>query len=129
MIQYNQANNLSDNKYRIGGGHRKVIMKLYTINATPFNDGDGHTTATIKCNDYPQEVANILNEYLVFGFTIYQVMGYWKSEAEPSFKIEIAMDDGQDGIDKIGSICATLRDKYRQDAVMLTYPDREVEFI
>lgn len=78
---------------------------------------------------YPLAVSRILKHHQIDGFTMYKVQGYWQGVAETSFKIEIALEEEQASIDKVGKICAELRDIYKQDSVMLTYPDGEVEFI
>ena len=101
-------------------------MKLYTINATPVRSDLSEFDNAQRLQNYPQIVANILHSYDIDGFTIYQVDGYWKGEAEKSFKIEIATDESYL---KMGDICSELRDMYNQDSVMLTKPDNTVEFI
>jgi hypothetical protein len=104
-------------------------MKLFTINATPVRVDVSEYDNTVRVNHYPSYVASILKHYDIDGFTIYQVQGYWQGESEVSFKIELALEQGQSTIDKVGKICADLRDQYNQDAVMLTYPNNSVEFI
>lgn len=104
-------------------------MKLYTINATPVQKDASNETNAININQYPDVVAQLLKGYEFDGFTIYQVQGYWKSMPEVSFKIELALEDNQSSIDKIGLIAANLRDTYNQESVMITYPDNTVEFI
>jgi len=121
-------------------------MKLYTINATPVQSKQQYQsslkgampsdkiltdTEVAKFNDlaiakYPAEVARILKSYAINGFTIYEVQGYWQGKAERSFKIEIATEDSHF---IMGELCNELRDKYKQDSVMLTLPNGEVEFI
>ena len=98
-------------------------MKLYTITATPYHvrNKQEKNESLVAC--YPSNVSKILAKHGIDGFTIYQVHGYWEGKSEPSFKIEIATDGG------VGMIASELRDKYNQDAVMVTYPSGEVEFI
>lgn len=114
-------------------------MKLYTINATPIRKfkqlSDSEKKYIRKGEDtlnainaraleiYPGAVALTLAKHGIDGFTIYPVQGYWKGEAEDSFKIEIATDGD------VGMIASELRDIFNQEAVMLTNPNGEVEFI
>ena len=116
-------------------------MKLYTITATPIRSykqldettqkSINHKQQTLKgINNvavayYPETVAEILATYNIDGFTIYKVQGFWQGNAEESFKIELALEGGF----AIKAIAIELRDKYNQDAVMLTHPDGTVEFI
>lgn len=125
-------------------------MKLYTINATPVR---GFTQLTHELQRdirrrydtltainrrgiefYADDVARVLSNFGIDGFTIYKVDGYWKGKAEQSFKIEIALDDetnpGGEGAHSTAEMIAMeLRDMYNQEAVMLTLPNNEVEFI
>lgn len=116
-------------------------MKLYTINATPIRKfkqlSDSEKKYIRKGEDtlnainaraleiYPGAVALTLAKHGIDGFTIYSVQGYWKGEAEASFKIEIATDDSS----TVDYIARELRDMYNQDSVMVTLPDNTVEFI
>lgn len=88
-------------------------MQLYTITATPvqnakqykeslgaampsnkiLNDDEVKAFNALALKDYPRAVAQVLANFGIDGFTIYKVKGYWKSEAEASFKIELALDD------------------------------------
>lgn len=112
-------------------------MQLYTINATPvmserqaseFPAYDGDIVKFNKGNlkDYKEQVAGILANQGIDGFTIYQVDGYYKGESEVSFKIEVATDASYF---TMGDICNELRDVYHQESVMLTLPNNKVEFI
>lgn len=101
-------------------------MQLYTINATTVRPELTEYGNATRLEGYPQRVSQILALYGIDGFTMYQVMGYWKGEPEVSFKIEVATELS---LDKMLEICATLRDEYSQDSVMLTLPDNSVEFI
>lgn len=98
-------------------------MKLYTINATPVRVDVSENENKTRIEQYPQVVAELLAKHGIDGFTIYPVQGYWKGEAEDSFKIEIATDGD------VGMIASELRDIFNQEAVMLTNPNGEVEFI
>lgn len=120
-------------------------MKLYTINATPVinmkqarsihvvkpNYSDTIARATLKLHNdrnikqYPGVVAGVLEASGVSGCTIEQVMGFWKNKPEVSFKIQVASDSPK----TLRKVCESLRDAFNQDAVMLTLPDNEVEFI
>lgn len=101
-------------------------MKLYTINATPVREAASKDKNDQMCAKFPQEIADILNEYDIDGFTIYEVKGYWEGLAERSFKIEIATS-----LDYfiMSEVCNHIRDEYSQKAVMLTKPDNTVELI
>jgi len=113
-------------------------MKLYVINATPWRDDVQRSANIVNMIDYPSDVAMILAEHSIEGFTMYEVQGYWQGKAERSFKIEIALEDtrilraitGTVSVEVlINRICTILRDKYNQESVMLTLPNGEVEFI
>lgn len=117
-------------------------MKLYTINATPIRKfkqlSDSEKKYIRKGEDtlkainaralklYPGAVAFTLAKHGIDGFTIYPVQGYWKGEAEDSFKIEIAAELSYF---MVGEVANELRDIFNQEAVMLTLPDNTVEFI
>lgn len=98
-------------------------MKLYTINATPVSTSFTDSINKRRVEAYPERVASILSNYGLDGFTIYKVDGYWKGEAEVSFKIEVAVD-GE--LDK--NILEDLRYIFKQEAVMLTTPENDVIF-
>ncbi len=100
-------------------------MQLYTINATPLRDKKDTDKNNSLMACYPSIVTKTLSRYDIEGFTMYEVLGYWQGIGERSYKIEIATDDAI----SIRMICQDLRDKYNQDAVMLTNPDNTVEFI
>jgi hypothetical protein len=105
-------------------------MKLYTINATPWQAGSGVDYNNNACDKYAGMVACILDDNGIDGFTIYEVQGYWQGKPERSFKIEIAIDDSTIGLYmKIVNICNRLKTRFCQDSVMLTAPDGEVSFI
>ena len=114
-------------------------MKLYTINATPVRNREQYAKVmpsnkvltdeeldklnAIAIEQYPSDVAELLAKYDIDGFTIYQVQGYWKGTPEVSFKIEIASDV------PVNMVASILRDRFNQEAVMVTNPNGEVEFI
>lgn len=116
-------------------------MELYTINATPVrsykqlpdelkrdisrNRDRLYAINKRELDFYPDTVASVLSDHGIDGFTIFEVKGYWQGESEVSFKIEIATDKET----TIIRLCQILRDKYNQEAVMLTYPDNSVSFI
>jgi hypothetical protein len=107
-------------------------MQLYTFNATPVHVTNDTATNAELVKDYPQQVAAILAAYGFDGFTIYPVAGYWQGVAEGSFKIELAAEPKSvisDKLNIIETIAAELRDVYKQDSVMVTYPDNSVTFI
>ena len=117
-------------------------MKLYTITATPVREGYTAYKNANLVRDYPASVAETLrDEFSIDGFTIYKTQGYWKGNAEDSFKIELALDTAVSDITgkhlytacnlthSVEKIAEYLRDQYAQDAVMLTYPDGSVKFI
>lgn len=112
-------------------------MKLFTITATPImneaqaQEFPGYKGDIVKFNksnlkDYKQQVAGILANWGIDGFTIYQVDGYWMGRSEASFKIEIAIDSDSE---VVYTVARELRQMYNQDAVMLTLPDNTVKFI
>lgn len=112
-------------------------MKLFTINATPMMREDqarnfpayqGNLDAFNASNlaDYETEVAGVLANQGIDGFTIYRVNGYWQGVPEVSFKIEIAIDSNPE---RVYTIARELRAIYAQDSVMLTLPNNTVKFI
>ena len=101
-------------------------MKLFTITATPYHTRNKHEKNESLVACYPSNVSKILAKHGIDGFTMYQVMGYWKGKSEPSFKIEIAIDSDPE---RVYTVAEELRDKYYQDAVMLTLPNNSVKFI
>ena len=103
-------------------------MKLYTINATPWQAGLPNATNNVFCDSYAKFVSGVLYEHGIDGFTFYEVVGFWEGEQERSFKIEIARDDDENE-NELLDICDVLRKLYNQDSVMLTYPDNTVVFI
>ena len=120
-------------------------MKLYTITATPVMNetqaakfpaftGDIKAFNNSNLKDFEQSVAGTLANFGIDGFTIYQVKGYWKSEQETSYKIEIALDDstndsGAGARATAEMVAQELATVYNQEAVMLTLPNNEVLFI
>lgn len=100
-------------------------MKLYTINATP--EQGKYTIQQNRDNhkSYSSRVAEVLAQHNIDGFTIERVEGYWQGVPEKSYKISVAVDDGN----ILDKVCELLRDMYQQDAVMLTSPDNSVRFI
>jgi len=120
-------------------------MKLYTINATPvrtreqmmstigrampsdkvLSDSEVASLNEVSIKEYPSTVAGVLEASGISGCTIEQVMGFWKNKPEVSFKIQVATDSPN----TLRKVCESLRDAFNQDAVMLTLPDNEVEFI
>ena len=100
-------------------------MKLYTINATCEQHKYTRQENIDNHKHYAASVAEILAEHKIDGFTIEQVDGYWQGVPERSYKISIATDDAM----VLDRVCELLRDRYNQDAVMVTYPDNSVKFI
>ena len=106
-------------------------MKLYTINATPITEDMTQAEATIAMDNYPLQVMSILRAYLIDGFTMYEVQGFWNGKAERSFKIEIAVEPVSvinSQVNVIKDIALELKHTYNQESVMLTV-DNEVEFL
>jgi len=100
-------------------------MQLYTINATC--EQHKYTIQQNRDNHklYSSRVAEVLAQHKIDGFTIERVNGYWQGVPEKSYKISIAVDNG----DILENVCELLRDMFQQDSVMLTYPDNSVKFI
>lgn len=115
-------------------------MKLFTITATPVQskeqmerngyditpDNTVEHINKLHLGEYPKIVAELLSSLGIDGFTIYPVQGYWKGEAEQSFKIEIAIDSDPE---RVYTVAGQLRDTYNQDAVMVTLPNNSVRFV
>ena len=101
-------------------------MQLYTINATPERYDVSEEENLTKHKGYAQVVSSVLNTAGIDGFTIQEVQGYWQGIPEKSYIITVATDKSSWHIDRVAEL---LRDRYNQDAVMVTYPDNSVKFI
>ena len=100
-------------------------MQLYTINATPERYDVTPEDNVKRHKTYAIVVSNALASVGIDGFTIQEVQGYWQGVPERSYIITVATDN-EGAIDKVAEL---LRDRYNQDAVMVTYPDNSVKFI
>lgn len=101
-------------------------MQLFTINATPQRYDVSDTENAKRHIGYARTVSHALSSVGIDGFTIQEVEGYWHGLSEKSYIITVATDKSSDVIDKVAEI---LRDRFDQDAVMITYPDNSVKFI
>lgn len=100
-------------------------MQLFTINATPVRVDVSEQENQGRVADYPSVVSDILLKKGYLGFTIREVLGFWQGVSEVSFEISVATDNG----DGLLEVARELRQKYDQDSVMVTTPDREVSFV
>lgn len=101
-------------------------LKTYTINATPERYDEDASVNKARHATYGATVAAIFSARDIDGFTIQEVAGYWQGESEKSYIITVATDKDSEVIE---AACDSLRHRYNQDAVMLTYPDGRVAFI
>lgn len=100
-------------------------MQLFTINATPERFDVSEVENARRHKNYAITVSDILSSVGIDGFTIQQVEGYWQGLSEISYIITVATDNSE----VIDNVAELLRDRYNQDAVMVTYPDNSVKFI
>ena len=101
-------------------------MQLFTINATPERYDVTEAENLKRHKTYAIVVSHALQAVGIDGFTIQEVQGYWQGIPETSYIITVATDKSSWHIDRV---CELLRDRYNQDAVMVTYPDGSVKFI
>jgi len=101
-------------------------MQLYTINATPERHDVSEEENLTRHKIYAVVVSNALASVGIDGFTIQEVQGYWQGMPERSYIITVATDKSSWHIDRVAEL---LRDRFNQDAVMITYPDNSVKFI
>ena len=101
-------------------------MQLYTINATPERYDVTEAENVKRHKNYDITVSHALASVGIDGFTIQEVQGYWKGIPEKGYIITVATDKSSWNIDRVAEL---LRDRYDQDAVMVTYPDGSVKFI
>ena len=101
-------------------------MQLYTINATPERYDVTEEVNDERHKNYAITVSNALSSVGIDGFTIQEVQGYWQGVPEKSYIITVLTDKSSGDIDKVAEL---LRDRYNQDAVIVTYPDSSVKFI
>ena len=101
----------------------KTELKTYTVNATPERYDVSQEVNAANHKEFATIVSNTLAARDIDGFTIQEVNGYWQGTPEKSYIITVATDATSD---KIEAVCDSLRHRYDQDAVMLTYPDGRV---
>ena len=101
-------------------------MQQYTINATPERYDVSDEVNAIRHKNYSIAVSSALSSVGIDGFTMQEVQGYWQGKPETSYIITVATDKSSLHIDRVAEL---LRDRYNQDAVMVTYPDNSVKFI
>ncbi len=73
-----------------------------------------------------EKIEQIISEVFE-GFTLYEVIGYWKGAQEKTAKVEIAIQENQE-IEVI-RLCKQLRIALSQDAIMLELVDSNIAFI
>ena len=101
-------------------------MQKYTINATPERYDVTKDENVNRHKTYAIVVSNALTSVGIDGFTIQEVQGYWQGKPEKSYIITVATEKSSWFIDRVAEL---LRDRYNQDAVMVTYPDGSAKFI
>ena len=101
-------------------------MQLYTINATPERYDVSEEANLTRHKFYAMVVSHALTSLGIDGFAIQEVQGYWQGVPEKSYIITVATEKSSWHIDRVAE---SLRDRYDQDAVMVTYPDNSVKFI
>ena len=124
----------------------KTDLRVFTINATPeqsleqyqkalagampsdkkLNQSEVKKINALAHKEYAATVSTVLRARGIDGFTITEVARYWQGTPEKSYIITVATDATDDSIE---AACDSLRHRYNQDAVMLTYPDGRVAFI
>lgn len=101
-------------------------MQLYTINATPERYDVSDEENLTRHKTYAITVSHALASVGIDGFAIQEVQGFWQGVAEKSYIITVLTDKSSCDIDRVAEL---LRNRYDQDAVMVTYPDGSAKFI
>lgn len=83
-------------------------MKLYTINATSIRPEYSDKINQARFDSMPYMLSDTFKSVGIDGFTLYEVIGFWQGEREPSYKIEVLTE-----------LCEQIRHVYNQDAVIL----------
>ena len=91
-------------------------MKLYTINATSIRPEYSAKVNQARFDNMPYMLADTFKSVGIDGFTLYEVVGFWMGEREPSYKIEVLTELDFDGM---AELCEQIRHVYNQDAVIL----------
>lgn len=91
-------------------------MKLYTINATSIRPEYNAKINQARFDNMPYMLSDTFKRVGIDGFTIYEVIGFWEGEREPSYKIEVLTELD---FDVMAGLCEEIRHVYNQDAVIL----------
>lgn len=91
-------------------------MKLYTINATSIRPEYNAKINQARFDNMPYMLSDTFKRVGIDGFTIYEVIGFWQGEREPSYKIEVLTELD---FDVMAGLCEEIRHVYNQDAVIL----------
>ena len=101
-------------------------MQLYTINATPERYDVSEEENAKRHKTYAITVSHAFASVGIDGFTIQEVQGYWQGVPEKSYIITVITDKLSRNVDRVAEL---LRNRFNQDAVIVTYPDNSVKFI
>ena len=91
-------------------------MQFYSINATSYRDEYSDEINQARFKNMPSMVSDTLRSVGIDGFTIYEVIGFWEGEREPSYKIEVWTELD---FDVMAGLCELIRYAYNQDVVIL----------
>jgi len=91
-------------------------MKLYTVNATSIRPEYSDKINQARFDSMPYMLADTFKSVGIDGFTLYEVVGFWMGEREPSYKIEVLTELE---FDVMAELCEQIRHVYNQDAVIL----------
>ena len=95
-------------------------MQLYTINATSIRPEYSDKINQARFENMPYMLADTFKRVGIDGFTLYEVVGFWMGEREPSYKIEVLTELD---FDVMAELCEQIRHVYNQDAVILQCGD------
>lgn len=91
-------------------------MQLFTINATSYRREYSDEINRARFDNMPYMLSDTFKRVGIDGFTLYEVIGFWEGEREPSYKIEVLTELD---FDVIAGLCEEIRHVYNQDAVIL----------
>lgn len=103
---------------------------IKTILTIGLNDKDTERQV-FTTDEAKNTIANILNQYNIFAFTMFECSGVYKMESsgniifENSIRVEIATDDELTAAD---AIIATLKTELNQESIMMERETKEIFF-
>jgi Protein of unknown function (DUF3574) len=96
-------------------------MTKYTLSLGRNIPNSNDTVNDNQIQEYLKEVSNYF-----LGFTITEVIGFWKGEQEKTIKLEIIADESD--YDTVCEIALIYKNRFNQDSVMIEKSDCNVQF-